>query len=240
LKSISVRTSYQIGYYLKMKQHLLIFSTLVLICVSCSKSNPDNALTKDTVAIDISNERNDIKVVDVAAIKIDTFENKDPSSVKTIAEIDRLIEHYRDNDSLVRRARKFIQLHENDSLIEVPGFDDKLEQFFASYSIVTENDKIVFISESPYSTEGDWYWVQQYYFYENGNIQAFSIQYSEFNSQVEGDMVGEELTCYYNESRELIKRKYRITDQDDRVIDFKKLDVVPTFHDAVSVTSLIT
>ena len=55
---------------------------------------------------------------------------------------------------------------------------------------------------------------------------------------MKGDLLNEELTCYYGKDKNLIKRAYRIFDDEGKDIDFKKLNIIPTFHDAVGAPSL--
>lgn len=210
-----------------MKQLLIIIPILILCSSSCLISPPKDSINKDTTE-DIS--FNKFESINFDTIRIDTFQKNDPVSSKTIAEIDSLIKSIRNSDSIVKRATKFIQLNENDSLIIVPDFENPPEEFFASYSILTENGKIMFISESHYSNAGDWWEIRQYFFSENGNIRAFAVDYSVFDDRADGGFIGETLTCYYDANINLIKRKYKIVDAKEKELDFRKLEIVPNYY----------
>lgn len=212
-----------------MKQISLAILIVLSFIVSCSDSEGDKTSQADSAEIQLSGL---IKPNSIDTIKIDTFELTDPVSQKTIKEIDELVGKIRNSDSLVQKATKFIQLNENDSLIIVPNFDKQPEEFYASYSILYENDQLIFISESPYSNAGDWWEIDQYFFYENGNIRAFSIHYAGFDDRVEGGIVEEKLVCYFSPNKKLIKRKYQIIDNNDRPIDFRKLEIYPSYYNA--------
>jgi hypothetical protein len=212
-----------------MKQLLISFLIYALSIASCSNNSTETNSNIDSTG-NLTNSN--FESVNVDTIKIDTFQKNDPISRKTIAEIDSLIEKINHSDSIVKKATKFIQLNENDSLIIIPDFKNPPEEFFASYSILTENDKFIFISESPYSNAGDWWEIRQYFFNENGSIRAFTLSYSVFDSRAEGGFLIEKLTCYFDFNTKLIKRKYQILDGKDKDLDFKKAEIIPTYYNA--------
>lgn len=204
--------------------------------VSCSNSTPGESSKVDSLGIVYEHYSN---LVNFDTIKIDTFQRKDAVSAKTIREIDSLIKEVINSDSIANKVDRFLQINENDSIIKVPDFKERPDgMFFASYSILTKANRIVFISESPNSNAGDWYDIHQYYFYDNGITKAFTVDYSVFDGNVEGEIRREKLACYFDSTGKMIKKSYQIKDGNDKTIDFKKLEIVPEFYNESCPTCL--
>jgi len=220
-----------------MKRVTFLLFIVVCILNSCNQTKRNiNSNSQSSV-----NNKIDTDFVSKtnSKIEIDTFQLNDTASTKIIKETDKLSDFINHSDSIALLANKYLQFNINDTLKKVKSFkNDSIDTFYASYSIYKEDNITLFISESPYSDAGDFYWINQYFFYKNGNLRLYTTSYFKFDDRVPGGAIKEELYCYFDQNSKLIKKKYRFMDKENKNIDFRKLEVIPEFYETPEIRSL--
>jgi hypothetical protein len=86
-----------------------------------------------------------------------------------------------------------------------------------SFNIYRDSlQRIVAITESPYSQSGDWFLTLTHYFDNNGQTFAFERQTNFFNSGCTNGVAYETKTDYYTDDFTLIGKDYKLVDEQGR------------------------
>ena len=125
--------------------------------------------------------------------------------------IDTLYNHNKD------KVKVLVKLVDKDELVEEKNneFDEiSCEKTF--WLLQDTLNKIITISEQPFSVSGDWNIVLTHYFDKDGKTFAFEKQTNFFNSICTDEVAYETLTEFYNSDFKLIDKMYKLVDKNNK------------------------
>jgi hypothetical protein len=150
------------------------------------------------------------------------YESKSPNLeivLKSYELSSNFVENIFKNDK--SKIELYIQLEENGTIERVPNFNETPELYFSAYNLIRDEDgNIIYIAEFPMSESEDYNLSYKNYFDKKGNIIAFERRCNSFNGGC-AEIIREESKYFYDDSHQLIKKTYRITDGDNKEIDYK-------------------
>ena len=125
--------------------------------------------------------------------------------------IDTFYNHNKD------KVKVLVKLVDKDELVEEKNNEyDEISCEKTFWLLKDSLNKIVTISEQPFSQSGDWNIVLTHYFDKDGKTFAFERQANFFNSICTDDVAYETQTEFYNNNFKLIDKMYKLVDKNNK------------------------
>ena len=182
----------------------ITFTLGLLIAISINCSNPRTPTIKEEANFDL-------KSPDLNSI------------IKLYRSLDKEVEYVHKTDTT--RLELYLQIDEKSQVKRVLHFSDTIVRYFKSYNLIkNKSGQIIYVLEAPGCESGDWELFYENYFDRDGNLVVFIRKCRFFNAEC-ADPAIEESVYYYNLKHELIKKTYKIMDDNGKILDLTKCSI---------------